>query len=95
MGGKGEGGQDMKEGEERREEGEKKKKITCQKRSGGCTETTERAVLQFKSELGQTQLHFVEAISGSVSYTMRSCCIGLHGNKADRKSRKPRFQLLL
>lgn len=88
VGGKGEGGQDV-----RRRRGRRRKKTTCQMRSGGCWETMERAVLQFKPELGQTQLHFVEAISGSLSYTIWSCCVRYHGNKG--KSRKPRFQLLL
>lgn len=73
--------------------GRRRKKTTCQMRSGGCSETMERAVLQFKSELGQTQLHFAEAISGSLSYTIWSCCVRYHGNKG--KSRKPRFQLPL
>lgn len=67
MGGKGEGGQDVRR---RRRRGRRRKKTTCQMRSGGCSETMERAVLQFKSELGQTQLHFAEAISGSLSYTI-------------------------
>lgn len=56
--------------------GRRRKKKTCQKMSGGCTETTECAGLQFKTELGQTQLHFGEAISGSGSYTTRSRGIG-------------------
>lgn len=76
MGGKGEGCQDVKEGGGKEGgEGEEEKK-TCQKMSGGRTETTECAGLQFKTELGQTQLHFGEAISGSGGYTTRSCGIG-------------------
>lgn len=61
----------MKEGRRGR-----RRKKTSEKEWGGIQRR--RSVRLCKSELGQTP--FVEAISGSVSYTTWSCCSGYHGN---------------